>query len=818
MIKIEINEYYRETAERGHSLAGLMADNLEYSIYTENQEALYLLIKGLEKNHEIVYVRIYNAGKAVLADSVKSSSIQIPQISDASSALTKESTRYYDDYIDIVVPVVSLQGGFQDMLPLEKSRATGEQIIGYLQIGLTLKEAREEIKSFIISTAIFTVFLVLVVVALAIYLARKITSPIKELSLAAQEIAAGRFDGSVDINTKDEIADLAGSFNHMLAHLKDHRVQVESRTQELSEANKKLIEEIKVRKETMISLKATKAWLQHLLENTPAVMYSCKPYRDFMVTFISENVQALTGYSSHDFIEYPQQWAACIHKDDIWHFLNWRERALGSGKNSIEYRFIRKDGRVIWLYDELRLTLDSEGTPAEIVGYLIDVTNRKKLEEQLINDALHDHLTGLPNRALFLDRLNQALAASKRDKDYRFCVLFMDLDRFKKVNDSLGHVSGDKLLIAAAQRLKRCIREDETVARLGGDEFAVILTNISNIHDAEEVSNRINQEMAVPFDIDGQEIYLSISIGIAINDLGHCPPEQFLREADIAMYHAKGKGGGCHVLFDEPMHEIIAKNLRLETDLQHALERKEFYLQYQPIISLKTGQVKGFEALIRWKHPERGVVSPLEFIPLAEETGLIIQIGNWVLHEACRQMRIWQKEFPSDLPLTVSVNISSKHFTLKLIQYINEVLHETGLDASGLILEITESVIMENPEVAAKTLMKLKEMNVRLHIDDFGTGYSSLNYLQHFPVDALKIDKSFVHLIYDNKDKFEIVKLIITLAHNLNIHVVAEGVETVEQQRLLNELNCEYFQGYLFSKPLDAQAASDFLREGRSFM
>jgi len=818
VIWVEINNSYKDATDEGASLALIVADNLEYGVYTENQESLQSVLKSLDKNREIIYARIISHDMKVLSERIQKPSILIPQIDHdertwSSDKNSGKATRNFGGYIDIVAPVMSAGDSAQDLFFLEGKERRDKKLIGYLQIGLTMDEVNKKIHDFMVSTILFTILFILIGVGFTMLLTRKITSPLNQLNLASQDIASGNLDHIIDIRTGDEISDLAASFNHMLHNLKDYRCQVEARTQELSKANIELTEEIRVRRETEISLAATKLRLEHLLSNTPAVIYSMKAYRDFEFAFISKNVKSLLGYDDSEFLEDPQKWVVCVHQNDLWQYLNDRDRLFDAECNVMEYRFRRRDGTYIWLHDEIRVIRDTEGIPQEVVGYFIDVTSQKELEEKLVSDALHDPLTGLPNRALFLDRLENALTHSRQTLNYMFCVLFLDLDRFKKVNDSLGHAVGDSLLISVSQRLKHCIHKKDTVARLGGDEFAIILTNIKSVESAEIISARIHKELLSPFTIEGHEIYLSVSIGIAMNDIDYSHSEQFLRDADTAMYHAKGKGGGCHVLFDRPMHERALHLMRLETDLQHALERNELFLDYQPIIISKTGRVKGFEALLRWKHPERGIISPLEFIPLAEETGLIIPIGNWVLYEACQQMSMWQKDSGYDFPLTISVNISSRQFTPQLIQYTNKVLRETGLDPTSLILEITESVIMEDPENTAKLLMKFKEMNVRLQIDDFGTGYSSLNYLHHFPVDALKVDKSFVQSMHDNEDKLEIVKLIITLAHNLYMGVIAEGVETVEQQTLLKTLNCEYMQGFLFSKPIDAREIDTLLRQ-----
>jgi diguanylate cyclase (GGDEF)-like protein len=465
----------------------------------------------------------------------------------------------------------------------------------------------------------------------------------------------------------------------------------------------------------------------------------------------------------------------------------------------------------------MKLIKDSKGMPFEIIGYILEITERKGLEERLIQDALHDPLTGLPNRLVLMDKLTHYLALDQEKSGNVFSLLFMDLDRFKKVNDSLGHDIGDKLLVLVAKRLRNCIYASDIVVRLGGDEFSVILKDIKSIDGIVAIAERILNDLSNPFYVENQEIFVTGSIGITINNMDYDRPEQLLRDADLAMYNAKAKGGGCYALFDTVMHEKAINMMQIETDLQHAIEREQLFLLYQPIISGTTGMVEGFEALLRWDHPQRGVINPMDFILIAEDTGLIIPIGNWVLITACHQMCIWQKKFPLFNKLSISVNVSSKQFTEELLQQINTVLLETGIDPSCFILEITESVIMDNPDLTANIIMNLKDIHVRLQIDDFGTGYSSLSYLHHFPVDALKIDRSFVRRMNDNNDKLEIVKLIVDMAHNLKMNVVAEGVETIEQYDKLRSLECEYLQGFFFSKPISAEDIEIFLRQNHNF-
>ncbi|MDQ3802732.1 MAG: EAL domain-containing protein [Acidobacteriota bacterium] len=444
---------------------------------------------------------------------------------------------------------------------------------------------------------------------------------------------------------------------------------------------------------------------------------------------------------------------------------------------------------------------------------------KKQLEESrehFRHAAFHDSLTGLPNRALLADHLRLSIERARRRADHLFAVLFLDLDRFKNINDSLGHAAGDRLLVEVARRLETCMRPTDTVARLGGDEFAVLLDGLDSNEDAVRVAERVQEELARPLYLDGHEVYTTASIGITICTAYYDDPENILRDADTAMYYAKENGKARYELFDAAMHASVVARLQLENDLRRAVENHEFFVHYQPIIALGTGRVAGFEALVRWRHPERGFVSPAEFIPLAEETGLIADIGDWVLYESCRQMSEWRRELPPHSGLTVSVNLSSKQFTQPdLIGRIAHTLRETGLPPQFLKLEITESAVMDNAEVAALMLIQLREKGIQLSIDDFGTGYSSLSYLHRFPVDTLKIDRSFVGRMGEGGENTEIVRTIVTLASNLGMAVIAEGVETREQHEQLNALKCEYGQGYLYSRPVDADAALALIRESQ---
>jgi diguanylate cyclase (GGDEF)-like protein len=447
--------------------------------------------------------------------------------------------------------------------------------------------------------------------------------------------------------------------------------------------------------------------------------------------------------------------------------------------------------------------------------FLGAVTTERSQAEKALRDyaqrmkynAFHDVLTGLPNRALFMNHLGRAVEHGKRYQDYLFAVLFLDLDRFKVINDSLGHRLGDQLLIATARRLESCLRPTDTIARLGGDEFIILLENLSDISDTIRVAERIQTELKLPFELGGQEVFTTTSIGIALSATGHSQPSDLLRDADTAMYQAKVLGARYEI-FNTSMHEKTVARLQMETDLRRAIERMEFLIYYQPLVSLITGRVTGFEALVRWQHPQRGLLSPAKFVLVAEETGLLSLIDQWVMREACRQTQQWSEQMPLDLPLSISVNLANKHFTQpNLIEQISQILHETSLDASRLKLEITENVIMEIDQTATATLSQLKALGIRLAIDDFGTGYSSLSRLHRFPIDELKIDRSFVSKIGADKDNLEITETILTLAQKLGVDVTAEGIETTSQLAQLRDLKCTYGQGYFFSRPLSSQAA-----------
>lgn len=477
---------------------------------------------------------------------------------------------------------------------------------------------------------------------------------------------------------------------------------------------------------------------------------------------------------------------------------------------------------------------DEQGAPAGYHGLLVAPADeeikalqvqtsyleaeRKRAEEQLARQALYDGLTNLPNRALFINRVDHIFRRAIRhagDGRFVFALLYLDIDRFKGINESMGHQAGDDLVVQIARRLEGCLRPSDTLARFGGDEFAILLEDLRNPLDATHVAERVHEQLAAPFTVDNDEIFLTVSIGISISNSGYRCADDMLRDADTAMYRAKANGRSRHEVFEAEMHRHAVSKLRLESDLRRAIERREFVVFYQPILEIEGIRLVGFEALVRWRHPQRGLLAPAAFLPLAEEAGLIAPISLWVLEESCRQLREWQVRYPEQGRLKMSVNLSSRQIAQPdLVDRIQRALQETGLDPALLTLEITESALMQDLDAAADVIRKLRVLGIELNIDDFGTGYSSLNYLRALPVDALKIDRSFVSGMRSDGDQSHIVQAIISMAHSLGMKVVAEGVETREQLEVLRALRCNGAQGYLFARPMPAVEAEPLIHDG----
>jgi diguanylate cyclase (GGDEF)-like protein len=480
--------------------------------------------------------------------------------------------------------------------------------------------------------------------------------------------------------------------------------------------------------------------------------------------------------------------------------------------------------RTRWLRAFIYPVRDQAGSLLEVGLMLEDFTERKALEDELAHQALHDSLTGLPNRALLMDRMSHALSRLRQNAERdggvieqkaRVGLLFMDLDDFKRVNDSLGHPAGDKLLVEVAERLAPHLRPGDTFARFGGDEFAVLLDELEDASDATGLAQRLVRELRAPFWLDGQEIFITASIGAVLSDPGEEGGEDLLRRADVAMYQAKMSGKDRYALFSQKMRGSDLRRLKLDGDIRRALEAGEFRVYYQPKVLLRTGELIGFEALVRWEHPEHGLLAPVEFISLAEETGLIMPLGHWVLTEACRQAKIFKERSPRRAPLKMFVNLSARQFRHPtLVEEVSSILSETSLEPGELALEITESVMMEDETMAQTILGKLQEQGVILAMDDFGTGYSSLAYLQKFPVDMLKIDRSMVEEVDENPDSVAILSAIISLGHALRLTVVAEGVEAAGELEMLRSLGCDFGQGYYWRGPCPADEAVELLTTG----
>jgi diguanylate cyclase (GGDEF)-like protein/PAS domain S-box-containing protein len=564
--------------------------------------------------------------------------------------------------------------------------------------------------------------------------------------------------------------------------------------------------DITARKRAEAAMRESEERYRELFENANDIVYTHDLKGNF--TSLNKTGERITGYTRAEACAL--NIAQVVAPEHLERAREMIGRKQIEGESTVyQLDIIARDGRRVPLEISTRLIFQA-GQPVGVQGIARDITERKQAEERLRQHALADALTGLPNRVLFTDHLHLAVEQSKRSRDYRFAVLFLDLDRFKMINDSLGHTVGDQLLVAIARQLEHCLRAGDTVARLGGDEFAILLNDIAHFDDAIRVAERVLHDLKLPFNLDGHEVFTTASIGIALSNNRYEVAEAVLRDADTAMYRAKAEGKARYEVFDMVMHARVVALLQLENDLRRAIERDEFCLHYQPIVELADGSITGFEALVRWQHPERGLVRPAEFVPVAEETGLIVPLGRWVLRAACAQMRRWHMLSPAHRHLKLSVNLSGKEFAqADLCAQIEQTLAVTHFDPHCLQLEITESVLMENAGTIVSMLWRLRELGVELALDDFGTGYSSLSYLRRFPIQTLKIDRSFMRVEED--ENAEIVRTIILLARNMRKDVVAEGVETPTQRAILRALDCTYAQGYLFSAPQDAATTERLL-------
>ncbi len=656
-------------------------------------------------------------------------------------------------------------------------------------------DAMREVKR-VLSILVATMLAALIIgIIVAIYLTRAITRPIDALLAATRMIAAGNLDTTVGYRDSTEFGELASHFNDMSSSLQTGYAKLET--------------EIAERKKSEVALRESDERYAMAAQGSNDGLWDWD-LRNSTIYF-SPRWKSMLGYTNGEIGNKPEEWLSRVHPDDRPE-IEARIAAHISGRNSHlenEFRMLHQDGTYHWMLTRGMAVRDDSGQAYRMAGSQTDIMERKVATEQLVYNAFHDALTDLPNRSLFMDRLQHVITTSARRSGQLYAVLFLDMDRFKVVNDSLGHLVGDKLLIEVGCKLAECIRPGDTVARLGGDEFSVLLESIKDVKDAVDVADRIHLTLSVPFIIEGHEVYAAVSIGIALGSELYERAEQVLRDADIAMYEAKKRGNASSEIFDTGMHASILDRIQLESDLHGALDHNQLTMVYQPIIDVKTHRLAGFEALVRWNHPTRGTVYPMEFITLAEETGLIVKIGEWILREACRELKVLQTRIPSVLPLKMSINISGKQFAHEnLAEIVAGIIEETGIAPHTLAIEITESMLMENIDLAIATLNKLRAMGVHIHIDDFGTGYSSLSYLHSLPIDALKIDRSFVNKLTALGENQEIITSIISLAKSLNFDVIAEGVELDHQLDQIKGLDCQFGQGFLIARPM-APAAID---------
>lgn len=566
--------------------------------------------------------------------------------------------------------------------------------------------------------------------------------------------------------------------------------------------------DVTARKLAEAALRESEARYRALFEESRDAIYMTTPDGRFID--VNQAFLELFGYSREELLRLDA--GSLYERQGDREALLAEVSATGAARNH-EVRLRRKDGTVVHCLLTTAARRGPDRTPLTYQGIIHDISERKRAEDRLAYDALHDSLTDLPNRALFLDRLRHAIARVRRDPSSSFAVLFLDLDRFKVVNDSLGHSVGDELLRSIGSRLVSVVRPGDTVARFGGDEFTVLLESVASVLEATYVADRIIQSLGEPFALERHEVYASASIGIALAD-ADTPPEELLRNADAALGRAKAAGKSRYEVFDLAMHAAALSRLATETDLRRAITREEFTLVYQPIVTLSSGEIAGFEALLRWNHPDRGTVMPMEFIPVAEEMGLVFPLGRWVVERACRDLAVWQVNHAG--PLTMAVNISAKQLTQRdLVTHLERTLLYHDLSPAQFALEITESAIVESAESARRALARLRELGVELHLDDFGTGYSSLGYLHRLPVSALKIDRSFVRRMDRDARSAKLVHAIVALAGNLGVRTIAEGVTTAAQLAALRTMRCQSAQGFFFARPMDSAAVERLLADSR---
>ena len=599
--------------------------------------------------------------------------------------------------------------------------------------------------------------------------------------------------------------------------LEELQARLLERTVELEDANEHLEREIEERRKMELALRESEERYALAARGANDGLWDWNLVAGEV--YLSERWREMVGMVDPSISLSPEEWFSRVHLSDLPQLkVDIAAQAAGSRSHfHSEHRLRHSEGFFIWVLCRGIVVRDTEGRALRIAGSMTDITARKDLEERLRREAQFDSLTTLPNRSYATDLLRRAIARAKRNREQQFGVLFLDCDRFKVVNDSLGHHAGDSLLRLVAGRLNGCVRPGDVVARLGGDEFVVILEGVKDEAEAITVAERIQHSLAQPFYLDGRELFMSVSVGIAMSQPGVERPEDYLRDADLAMYRAKLRGRARHEVFRADMRAGAVLQMALENDLRHSMDRGELRVMYQPIWSLASGRIVGFEALVRWDHPTHGAMQPADFIPIAEETGLILPLGEWVLRQAAQRLAHWNTKVVADDPIWVSVNVTARQLTHPgLVEIVKNAIAETGIEASRLKLEITESMIMADAVAAVGALEQLKTLGIHLLMDDFGTGHASLSYLHRLPISTIKIDRYFVGRIDSNSECLEIVRTILSLSRSLSMDVVAEGVENGAQREVLQSLGCEYVQGYLLSPPLDADAAERLLLTNRA--
>lgn len=571
--------------------------------------------------------------------------------------------------------------------------------------------------------------------------------------------------------------------------------------------------DITERKRAQLELQQSEAKFRGLAESLDVIIYRADP-ETLVASYINSAIEKIYGYSVDEWLNDQTLWEKALHPEDLDRVVSALEQGKWGGNNgSIEYRIIHRDQSVHWVDDHYTWDKDSEGRITGLTGVVYDITEKKRVEDEIRHIAFFDTLTDLPNRQLFFNQMGEAIARAKRNST-SFGLLFIDLDNFKNINDTLGHSTGDLLLKEVTKRLTENLRPYDIVSRLGGDEFTTIVTDMSEQFDTDTVAERIAELLSDPFYLCGHELCVSCSIGISIFPDDGADAETLLQNADVAMYYAKSMGRNNYQHFTQEMNRQAKEQLILGGELRRALQNDEFMLHYQPQVEARTGEIIGHEALIRWNHPERGLIMPSDFIPIAEESGIVIAIDEWVLQRACEETRkLHESGFNS---LALAVNLSALHFKEKnIVETVSRVLEKTGFSSGYLELEITEGVLMDDVETSLQLINELKSLGIKISMDDFGTGYSSLSYLKRFPIDKLKIDRSFIQEIATNESDGAITRTIISMAFNLNMNVIAEGVETQEQLEFLSAEGCNQIQGYYFSKPLPIDAYVELLKAGK---